>query len=481
MKRKFFTNLLLLLGLNLLIKPFWILGIDRTVQNIVGAEDYGTYFALFNFSVVLNMLLDLGLTNFNNRAIAQHHQLLNKYLSFLVSLKFVLAGFYTLVCLLVAWIIGYNERQMHLLYFLIFNQILISVTYYLRSNISGLHHFKTDSVLSVLDRTLMIAFCSILLFTNWTGKPITIEWFVYLQTAAYLLVGLISLVYVLKYSGRFKLRFNFRIYKSFLRQSLPFALLVLLQSVYSRIDSVLIERLLPGTGDVQAGIYAQAFRLSDAASMFGLMFAGLLLPMFSRMLKQKEDISQMVLFSFELIMVPTLIAVSVAAFYADTIMAALYHDHVAESAMLLMPLMIGFAGIASNYIFGTLLTANGNLRSLNLIAFSFMALNIVVNSMLIPRYGALAASRVAMCTQVGIALAQIVLAWRQFKLQINYLVILKLMGFLLFLILLGKVSHFMANPLYGMAVLAGLGLVYAMAVKLINVRSLTALLKSDEA
>ncbi|MFV0376124.1 MAG: oligosaccharide flippase family protein [Mangrovibacterium sp.] len=481
MKRKFFTNLLLLLGLNLLIKPFWILGIDRTVQNLVGAEDYGTYFALFNFSVVLNMLLDLGITNFNNRAIAQHHQLLNKYLSFLVSLKFVLAGFYTLVCLLIAWLVGYNDRQMYLLYFLIFNQILISVTYYLRSNISGLHHFKTDSVLSVLDRSLMIIFCSILLFTNWTGQRITIEWFVYLQTLAYVLVAAVSLLYVLKYSGRFKLRFNFRIYKSFLRQSLPFALLVLLHSVYSRIDSVLIERLLPGTGDVQAGIYAQAFRLSDAASMFALMFAGLLLPMFSRMLKQKEDVSQMLLFAFELIMVPTLIAVSVSAFYADTIMAALYHNHVAESALLLTPLMIGFAGIASNYIFGTLLTANGNLKSLNLIAFSFMALNVAVNSMLIPRYGALAASRVAMCTQVGIALAQIVLAWRQFKLQINYLVILKLTGFLLFLLLAGRVSRFTEKPLWGMVLMAGAGLTYAVAVKLVDVRSLLALLKREQA
>ncbi len=35
MQKKFITNLALLLLLNLLIRPFWILGIDRAVQNAV--------------------------------------------------------------------------------------------------------------------------------------------------------------------------------------------------------------------------------------------------------------------------------------------------------------------------------------------------------------------------------------------------------------------------------------------------------------
>ena len=59
-QRKFVVNLALLLLLNFLIKPFWIFGIDRTVQNeLVSSADYGTYFALFNFAMLFNILLDL--------------------------------------------------------------------------------------------------------------------------------------------------------------------------------------------------------------------------------------------------------------------------------------------------------------------------------------------------------------------------------------------------------------------------------------
>src|SRR5690606_11558562 len=101
-----------------MVKPFWIFGIDRTVQNVVGDENYGFYFALFNFSLILNILLDVGITNFNNRNIAQHNFLLSKHFSHLVSLKLILAIGYTVIALLIATIIGYNKIQLQLLLFL---------------------------------------------------------------------------------------------------------------------------------------------------------------------------------------------------------------------------------------------------------------------------------------------------------------------------------------------------------------------------
>lgn len=449
-----------------------MLGIDRTVQNVLGAEDYGMYFALFNFSLVLNIFLDLGITNFNNRTIAQHRQLLPKYLSYLVSLKLLLAVFYAAVCLVVALLVGYKGRQLHLLYFLIGNQFLVSLTLYLRSNISALHYFRTDSFLSVLDRTLMIALCSVLLFTNWLGGSVSIEWFVYAQTVSYLLAALVGLAFVIYYSGGFRLKFDRVVCGSFLRQSFPFALLVLLMSVYSRIDSVLLERLLPVDGSKQAGIYAQAFRLQDAAAMLGLLFAGLLLPIFSRMLKQKENISSMLRFSFELIIVPAILLVAVTLFYPRQLMGLLYHHHAVASAGLLSYLMVGFLGISTTYIFGTLLTANGNLKTLNLIAAAFVLLNVGLNIVLIPRFQAEGAAFTAMITQVGIGCVQVILVWRFFNLKPNYLLMLRLTGFCLFLGVAGKISLFLDNWLVGVSALVFCGLIYAILVKLINLKAL---------
>ena len=167
MQRTFVTNLALLLLLNLLTKPFYVLGIEVQIQNAVGNAAYGEYFALFNFSFLLNIILDFGIIQFNNRNIAQNSQLLTKHFSSLVILKLSLAFIYILATLVIGLSIGYDHRLMKLLLVLGFNQFLISFVMYLRSNLSGLHLFKIDSLVSVLDRTFMIVIGHI---SSWVTK-----------------------------------------------------------------------------------------------------------------------------------------------------------------------------------------------------------------------------------------------------------------------------------------------------------------------
>lgn len=438
MRRKFFTNLLFLLFLNLLVKPFWIFGIDRTVQNVVGAQEYGLYFSLFNFSLLLNIILDFGITNFNNRNIAQNHQILSKSLSGIVVLRFILAIVYAIITLIIAIVIGYEARQMYLLLFLILNQFIASFILYLRSNISGLQLFKTDSIISVLDRTIMIIICSILLWSGITKSAFRIEWFIYAQTSAYLFAVLIALLVVFSKSGFFKLNFDFTYFLAILKKSYPFAILTLLMAVYFRIDSVLLERLLP-TGKEQAGIYAQAYRILDAVSMFAFLFAGLLLPMFSRMLKQKESINKLTFFSLFLLMLPVIGITEASFFYRKPIITLLYHQHVESSALIFGVLILSYVGISVSYIFGTLLTANGSLKQLNIMAATGVLLNIVLNLILIPKYEALGAAIANLVTQSYVALVQAILVFKIFQFRFSTKRIYQI---ILFLIVLTSISIF---------------------------------------
>lgn len=478
LKRKFITNLLLLLFLNVLIKPFWVFGIDLTVQNMVGDESYGLYFSLLNFSMILNILLDVGITSYNNRNIAQHHQLLKKHVSNIVGLKFVLAFVYMVVSLVIALIIGYNKIQFHLLFFLILNQFLISFSLYLRSNISGLHLFRTDSLLSVLDRSLMIIICSILIFTNITGHVFRIEWFVYAQTIAYLIANLVILAVVLAQTGKLKINFDRRFFLVFLKQSYPYALLILLMSFYNRIDSVMLERLLPNGKD-QTGIYAHAFRLFDAVSMFGVLFAGLLLPIFARMIKHREDISSMVQFSFLLLFVPSLIISFSSGFYDVQIMNLLNYSHPELSASIFRLLMISFLGVATTYIFGTLLTANGSIRELNWMAVAGMIINIALNLFLIPRLEAIGSAWASLITQLFTAIAQTILAVVLLKLTINYRLIGKLVLFVSFVFLVGVFSRKVENWYLGYALMIGSSVLFAFFTRLINLQALFQIIRNE--
>src|SRR5574343_1191106 len=156
MPKKILANVMLLLAANLLIKPFWILGIDRTVHNTVGNEAYGQYMVLFNMSLLFTMLLDFGINNYTSTFIAKHQQLLRKKFAALFPLKLVFSAAYLLITLLFGLMYGMTGKPLLLLMIVSFNQVLLFFVLFFRANITGLQWFKTEAFLSIADRSFMI-------------------------------------------------------------------------------------------------------------------------------------------------------------------------------------------------------------------------------------------------------------------------------------------------------------------------------------
>ncbi|MGB0917518.1 MAG: polysaccharide biosynthesis C-terminal domain-containing protein, partial [Flavobacteriales bacterium] len=240
----------------------------------------------------------------------------------------------------------------------------------------------------------------------------------YLQTFSYVATAFLAFAIVLKKGGPFILKWNPAMLLLILKQSLPFALLILLMSIYGRVDSVLLERLLEN-GKEQTGIYAQAFRLLDASNMIAYLFAVLLLPMFSRMLKLKEDVRPLVQMASRLILIPAFSLAVVCWYFGSNLMDLLYDAHVEESGQILSILMFSLIPMAGAYIVGTLLTANGSLKELNTIALISVTLSFILNFMLIPKLGAYGAALACLATQLTAFLAQVLVAFRLFKLRVN--------------------------------------------------------------
>lgn len=490
MQKKFLVNLALLLFLNFLVKPFWIFGIDLTVQNTVGDVDYGFYFTIFNFAFVFNILLDAGITNFNNRNIAQHVHLLNKHFSSLIILKFLLAFVYVAVIFIVALIIGYKGDQLTMLAWVGFNQFLLSFILYLRSNVSGLLMFRTDSFLSVLDRILMIVICALLLWGGFTGEVFRIEWFVYAQTLAYLLTMAVAMIIVMR-KARFKrLSWSWPFFLVILKKSLPFATLVMLMSVYNRVDSVFIERLIEGEeGDRQVGIYAHAFRLLDALNQFAWLFAVLLFPIYSRMIKIKQDLGKMVRLPYALLITTAIMVVTGSFFYRVEIMEWLYPReefeletefaaNLSQSAQVFGILMFGFLGSTTMYVFSTLLTANGNLKQLNLIALSGIIVNFAINIILIPRLQATGAAYACLVTQLFTAGAYLMMAQYFFRFKVDVKFIASLFLFTSLVIGFNLASKELTfHWLISFSIMTGASLITAFMLRLINIPEIFKLIK----
>ena len=83
-----------------------------------------------------------------------------------------------------------------------------------------------------------------------------------------------------------------------IKKSMPYALLIFLMSVYYYSDVVMVERM---RGNIEAANYAHGYRFFMAFNMLGYLFAGLLLPIFSKLIKEKQSVLPVSWLSFKLI------------------------------------------------------------------------------------------------------------------------------------------------------------------------------------
>lgn len=414
MQKKLLSGLFWVLLANLLVKPFWLLGIEVGVQNAVGNEAYGFYYAIFSFSYIFNILLDLGLTNFNTRNIAQHPQLIGKHLSGILGIKILLLGLYVVVTFTVGLLMGYGSAEFRLLALLTLCQFLNSLILYLRSNFEGLLLFRWDSLFSVLDRLLMIVICGCLLWSP-LRERFNIYWFVYAQLAAYVMTASLALVVIGRKAGLRRLRWDRRFFLVILRKSAPFALLVLLMAAYGHVDSIVLRAM---ASDEQAGIFAGAFRLLDALTMVAYLVSVPLLPVFSRLCREGSEVSPYLRLVFWPMMLFAVGAAVACAALAEPLMSLLYHGRAAQYVPVFRVIIFGIIPIGLTYIFGTLLTAGGYMRQLNTFAAVSLVLNIVVNMLLIPHLGAVGSAWASLATQSFMAVAQLLLSVRIFKLPV---------------------------------------------------------------
>lgn len=402
--KSFISNILLLILLNVLVKPVWILLIDRNVQLLTGHETYGLYNALMNLSLIFSILLDMGITNYNNKRIASNQGDIDQALPNLLVAKLILAPVFMLILLLAGWILQYQKADLYILFLLSVLQILSSLLLYLRSNISAHHDFKADSFLSVFDKVLMILICCWLLY----GGPrlnFRIEWFIYAQIFSTGLAASVAYFIIHKRYTRLELsRFRFQQMRTMCLNSLPYAFLILLMGIYLRSGSLMLERM---EGAAENGLYAEAFRLLEVLNMLGFLFAGMLLPMFARQIGKNESIQPLLLTAVHILMTISLGLVAFGYVFAQPTMQLLYEDESPYLTHIYRIVLLSFPAMSIMNIYSTLLTANGDMRLLIRIALGGSILSITLNWFMIQQWHAAGAAVSAWLVQWIIGLVYI--------------------------------------------------------------------------
>jgi O-antigen/teichoic acid export membrane protein len=297
------------------------------------------------------------------------------------------------------------------------NQFLIANIAYFRSFFAGLHWFRLDAFFSVLDRIVLILSMGTILYLYKDGlKWVSLEYYALLQFCGYAVTFLIAgIILYLKIKPPF-IKPKIALIKTLVKRAVPYALLIVLMTLYTRSDAIILKYR---AGIEEASYYAQAYRLIDALYMFAMVFAGLLFPMFAKMLKENPSaIAALVSQASKLLLGSSLAFIVFSLSRGGLLIDQIYSSTSVESGSILFLLSIGFFGMASNLIYGSLLTANGSLKVLNIISFVGLLVNISLNLILIPKVlnnGAVVAAGVAALTQILVALAQAIYCKRLFN------------------------------------------------------------------
>lgn len=381
-------NILFLLALNLLIKPFWSLGIDLQVQNKVGAHTYGTYQALLSLSLIFSITLDLGIQTFNSRQVANAPNTFQNLFPNMLIAKIFLAIIYGLVLMLLGYWLNYRGGALFLLFLVGCMQVAVSFLMFIRTNIAALQKFNYDSILSVTDKVIAISLCGYFLYFNPEMIDFSIYHFALFQVIGYTVTLFLGILMTLKFFKFRWLGINLKRVGVVIKKGIPYAILVFFMGIYARGDMILLDVMTTRT-EIESGIYAASYRLLDLSNnMLGVLIASILMPLFVKMTRLQEHLIP-VLHSVSVLLACASIWLALwVSFYAPNLVSVLYDDHQWAIVQVITVLFWVLPFSSMSYIYSTLLTAGGYLKFLIITSIVVGVLSLLLNYFMIPHYGA---------------------------------------------------------------------------------------------
>jgi O-antigen/teichoic acid export membrane protein len=161
---------------------------------------------------------------------------------------------------------------------------------------------------------------------------------------------------------------------------------------------------------------------------------------------------------------------------AEFILNFIYKNNISESVLPFQWLMWSFIGVCLSFIYGTLLTANGNMKFMNQLSLVGIVLNIILNALLIPKYGASGSAFATLITQSFTALIQLIYCHQLFSIKVTISQVINYSAFILLMFLIPFIS---VNHTLLFSLQIGLGILGLVLFKFIDIKALKIAFKEN--
>ena len=244
---------------------------------------------------------------------------------------------------------------------------------------------------NLLDNVL---FAAAIIIATWKGSPSLLD-IAIIYTVCNVPGALLLLTHFLR-SYKFSMSKPVAVLKYLVPEAVPIALYLLFSILSTKVDIILLSRLKT---DADVGIYSAATRLVYPLLFFSTSFTLSIFPLLSQY--YRKDLERFYYIFNSGLKIIILLAVFLTiplSFSADKIISTLYIDSYASAAGAFRVLILALGLSFLNFYFVDLFISMRRQKMNTVILAIALFINIVLNVLLIPRYGFLGAGYVRLAT-----------------------------------------------------------------------------------
>ncbi len=410
-----------------------VMGVAVTAisSRLLGATGYGIYVLLFSFTSIIQMMADFGLYLHLARALSRQtnsdkqqeiigHTLAARIVLLLASFGLVAAA---------TAIFPELRHNMLALGLMVLGMACQSLSQLMMGIFQARAVVWRATIGDIAGRIIQVVGLGIIWY-YWQRAQLSSD--ILLQAIVSMFAGstIVSLtIYYLWLPTRhfFTPLFNRSGITQVMLSSWPLALLLFLNAIYFRIDSVLLAWL---RSPQEVGWYGLAYRIIESALFFPAMFGGLLLPILSKAYYQKQaDLIRRVLGeSITGMLVVACFVIIAAWFEAGQAVQFLSGAAFLPSGHLLTILSIALVAMLFGNIFGFSLVAFDRQTYLLYLYAALIVVNVAGNLWAIPRFGAIGAAWMTVITEIVSMGSAAVLVYRLFPAKFDSWQLVRLLG-----------------------------------------------------
>lgn len=373
---------------------------------------YGQYIAVYEFLAYFGIIADLGLFTIAVKEMSKDEDNIPKIIGNVITLRLILITVTMILASILVFLIPkYNYPGSRIPLGVVIASMTVFMTI-LNGTITSVLQTKFQmgraSLAVIIGKLISV---SLMVYIIFWGFPEDVDNGFYMLIAAGIVGSMamfaISAYYVSKITS-LRPRFDMDIWRNMLKQSLPYGLALMLNTVYFRIDSLFIFFM---RGEEELAVYGPAMKMLEQFTILPLYFMNSVLPVLTRTIKnQSEKYKDIIKYSFDLLSalaVPMVVGTFVLAYpiifviatpdFLSDLTIGFYGTDIALK-ILIFAILFQFI----NVLFAFILISVDKQKLLLYINAGCVAFNVITNLIFIPEYGFRAAAVTSVLSELFI-------------------------------------------------------------------------------